>query len=67
MPVYTERQEEINQGDIFSDVPFGVPPDSGEAWGMVISHDCDVDKFLAPSRPLSESARQAWRQERRDG
>ena len=61
MPTYGERLEEVNQGDIFAGVPFVDPPAGDDAWGMVISHDCDVDKFLRPARPLTTTAREAWR------
>lgn len=61
MPVYSDRPEPINQGDIFEDVPFLDPPEGETAWGMVISHDCDVDKFVVPTRPLTPTARASWR------
>jgi hypothetical protein len=61
LPVYGERPDPINQGDIFRQVPFLDPPAGGASWGMVISHDCDVDKFLKPAKPLSTTARASWR------
>lgn len=61
MPVYGERPDQINQGDIFDEVPFLDPPAGDTSWGMVISHDCDVDKFLRPARPLSPTASSSWR------
>jgi hypothetical protein len=61
VPVYGERPEAINQGDIFEQVPFLAPPAGDASWGMVISHDCDIDKFLHPNRPLSPTARASWR------
>jgi hypothetical protein len=59
--VYREREYEVNQGDLFAEVPFPVEMPGGPYMGMVISHDCDVDKFLRPDRPLSEPVRQAFR------
>lgn len=61
MPVYADRPEQVNQGDIFEQVPFLDGPAGASAWGMVISHDCDVDKFLHPSRPISPMASSSWR------
>jgi hypothetical protein len=61
LPVYCDRLDAVNQGDIFANVPFVVPPGGGEAWGMVISHDCEVDKFVRPARPLTARARASWR------
>lgn len=50
MPVYEDRGEPVNQGDIFDGVPFVLPHGqerpSAEFMGMVISHDCDCDKFF---------------------
>ena len=60
MPVYAGRPDPVNQGDILTDVPFPVPPVAGPAMGMVISNDCDVDKFLKPARPLSQAAYEAF-------
>jgi len=61
LPVYGDRPDRINQGDIFEDVQFLDPPALETSWGMVISHDCDVDKFLRPARPLSPMVRESWR------
>jgi hypothetical protein len=62
LPVYADRPDPVNQGDIFNEVPFPVPPPAGgPSMGMVISNDCDVDKFLKPQRPLSHEARDAFR------
>jgi hypothetical protein len=60
VPVYAGRPDPVNQGDIILDVPFPVPPAEGPAMGMVISNDCDVDKFLKPARPLSQQAHEAF-------
>jgi hypothetical protein len=61
LPVYADRPDPINQGDIFERVPFLDPPAGEAAWGMVISHDCDVDKFVKPDRPLTPIAHESWR------
>jgi hypothetical protein len=62
LPVYEERPAPVNQGDIFEDVPFLEPGAAGAfTWGMVISHDCEVDKFRVPARPLTPEASEAWR------
>lgn len=61
MPVYQDRPDPINQGDIFDGVPFLDPPSGEMSWGMVISHDCDADKFLQPARPLTQTAFESWR------
>jgi hypothetical protein len=64
LAVYGDRsQYEINQGDIFVDVPVPVPlrQDDQPATVMVISHDCECDKYLRPSRALSEAEAEAWR------
>lgn len=51
MPVYEDRDEPVNQGDIFEDVPFVLPRGEErptvELMGMIISHDCDCDKFFS--------------------
>jgi hypothetical protein len=59
--VYTERPDPFNQGDIFEAVPFDIAPLVGPSVGMVISHDCDLDKFLKPQRPLAPEVRDAFR------
>src|SRR5690349_6835859 len=51
MPVYVERQEALNQGDLFADVPFTLPRGDYERLssvhpGLVVSHDCDCDKAV---------------------
>lgn len=63
MAVYQDRSDDdVNQGDIFKQVPFPVDsPDGGSLAGMVISHDCECDKFLKPSTPLTDQEREAWR------
>lgn len=60
MPVYIDRPDRVNQGDIFRAVSFPVPPAGDPPLGMVISHDCDIDKFLAPKTPLPDRARAAF-------
>lgn len=60
MPAYADRSEDdANQGDIFIDVPFVVGPQSA-AWGMIVSHDCDCDKFLKPKTPIPDDQRSLW-------
>jgi hypothetical protein len=61
--VYADRSDyAVNQGDIFKAVPFPVPALDGSSLdGMVISNDCDCDKFLDPKTPLTDEARAAWR------
>lgn len=60
MPVYADRSSDAaNQGDIFEDVPFATVPD-GAAWGMIVSHDCDCDKFLKPKTPIPDDQRPVW-------
>ena len=61
MPVYGARDDDVNQGDIFNGVPFLEPHAGKVTYGMVISHDCDVDKYLKPSTPLTPEQRAAWR------
>jgi hypothetical protein len=62
VPVYSDRSEnDVNQGDLFEDVPFPVPLIDAPLIGMVISHDCECDKFLKPRTPLTPEAREAWR------
>ncbi len=61
LAVYSDRsQDEANQGDLFEgaqlECSFG-----GVATVMVISHDCDCDKFLKPNTPLTETERYEWR------
>jgi hypothetical protein len=61
LAVYGDRSEhEANQGDIFEDVQLEGPW-KHEAMVMLISHDCDCDKYLKPKVPLTESERDAWR------
>ena len=60
MAVYADRSaDRLNQGDVFAEVPFaiGARPLSR---GMVVSHDCDCDKFLRPKTALTEDERDAW-------
>lgn len=57
MPVYSARDHPVNQGDIFAAVPFPVPMPGGPHMGMVIAHDCDVDKYVRPRKPLGEGIR----------
>jgi hypothetical protein len=62
--VYADRTEDdANQGDIFADVPFTFLPLHEEPralLGLVISHDCDCDKFLKPKTPIPEEQRPVW-------
>jgi hypothetical protein len=61
LPVYGDRSKyAANQGDIFEDVQLEGPW-THKARVMLISHDCDCDKFLDPKTPLSENERHAWR------
>jgi hypothetical protein len=47
--VYTEREEPLNQGDVFRELGFSIPRGDDRSIevldGMVISHHCDCDKF----------------------
>jgi hypothetical protein len=61
--VYTDRSsDDANQGDVFEDVPFGVyqRDDGAGSLGMIISHDCDCDKFLKPKTPIADELRPIW-------
>lgn len=64
MTVYQDRSEDdANQGDIFSGVRFAVLPRPSEnegMLGMIVSHDCDCDKFLKPKTPIPEDQRSIW-------
>jgi hypothetical protein len=63
VPVYADRStDDANQGDIFTDVSFAAypRPDGDPSLGMVISHDCDCDKFLKPKTPIPEEQRSIW-------
>jgi hypothetical protein len=48
--VYSRRNEPLNQGDIFKEVPFTSPHGDDRRTlimeGMVTSHDCDCDKYF---------------------
>jgi hypothetical protein len=61
--VYQDRSEyEVNQGDLFEKVPLEYPwPKIETAIVMVISHDCDCDKYLKPNTPLTETEKYEWR------
>ena len=60
MSVYADRSsDDANQGDIFEDVPFAASP-GGSAWGMILSHDCDCDKFLKPKTQIPDEQRSMW-------
>jgi hypothetical protein len=67
MPVYGARADAFNQGDIFADVPFleaygeSTYGTVKSTYGIVISHDCDLDKYLKPSVPLTPEESSAWR------
>ena len=64
MAVYADRSEhEANQGDLFEKAPLECPfpPPLATPTVMVISHDCDCDKYLKPNTPLTESERHEWR------
>src|SRR5207253_825052 len=41
-------------------VPVSVPMPDATCDVMLISHDCDCDKFLKPNTALTESQREAW-------
>lgn len=57
MAVYGDRSEhEANQGDIFEGVRLEGPW-RRTAKVMLISHDCDCDKYLDPKTPLTETQR----------
>jgi hypothetical protein len=63
VPVYADRSEHrANQGDVFREVSFWIP--GANAWrkmlGLVVQHDCDLDKFLKPRTPLSDAERDAF-------
>lgn len=59
MPVYVDRSsDDANQGDVFLEVPFIFPEIS--TWGMILSHDCDCDKFLKPKTPIPDDQRSLW-------
>lgn len=51
MPIYVEREEPLNQGDIFAEVDFTLPRGASRVpetrAGMVLSHSCDCDKYFA--------------------
>lgn len=61
MAVYADRSEhEANQGDLFEEATLECSLGT-TATVMVISHDCDCDKYLKPNTPLTESERYEWR------
>jgi hypothetical protein len=61
LAVYGDRsQYDANQGDIFADVLLSVPMSDPSSDVMLISHDCDCDKYLRPSTPLTEPQQEAW-------
>lgn len=57
MAVYQDRSEyKANQGDLFEDVPLECEwPVAEKSTVMVISHDCECDKYLKPNTPLTET------------
>jgi hypothetical protein len=61
--VYHDRSEhEANQGDLFEDVPLECAwPAVEKSTVMVISHDCECDKYLKPNTPLTETEKYEWR------
>lgn len=63
MAVYADRSEhKANQGDLFEKVTLDCPlPSIDSPTVMVISHDCDCDKYLEPNTPLTEIAKYEWR------
>lgn len=57
MAVYKDRSaDDVNQGDIFDGVSFTAIT-SITMMGMVVSHDCDCDKFLKPKNPIPDEQR----------
>jgi hypothetical protein len=61
LAVYGDRSDhEANQGDIFRDVPLECSLAKASDV-MVISHDCDCDKYLSPKTPLIETAKYEFR------
>ncbi len=61
MAVYVDRTEhKANQGDIFDGVPFTAYVPGQPTLGMIVSHDCDCDKFLKPTTPVPDQARPLW-------
>lgn len=63
MAVYQDRSEhDANQGDLFEDVPLECAwPAVEKSTVMVISHDCECDKYLKPNTPLTETQKYQWR------
>jgi hypothetical protein len=63
VPVYTDRSKyRANQGDLFESVALECPwPEVGMATVMLISQDCDCDKYLEPKTPLTEAEEGMWR------
>jgi hypothetical protein len=61
--VYQDRSEhKVNQGDLFGEVPLECTwPAVETATVMVISHDCECDKYLKPNTPLTETQKYEWR------
>lgn len=64
MAVYQAREEQLNQGDIFEDVPLltvdGPERPQKIARGMVVSHDCDCDKYFNEVRRGRASGPALW-------
>jgi hypothetical protein len=61
VPVYDDRSDhDANQGDIFVDVPFTAYSPGDAAWGMIVSHDCDCDKFLKPKTSIPDEQLPLW-------
>jgi hypothetical protein len=61
LAVYADRSDhEANQGDLFEEATLECSLGK-TATVMMISHDCDCDKYLNPNTPLTESERYEWR------
>jgi len=59
--VYGDRAKyEANQGDLFRRAPLEGPWVK-RATVMLISHDCDCDKYIKPNTPLTEDEKEQWR------
>jgi hypothetical protein len=61
--VYADRSsEKANQGDLFANAELERPYlNVKTSMVMLISHDCDCDKYLQPKTPLTELETHEWR------
>jgi hypothetical protein len=61
--VYADRStDKANQGDLFANAELEHPYLTVKtATVMLISHDCDCDKYLKPRTPLTELETHEWR------